>query len=102
MAEFVEVCNKDDVKEGQGIVVNVEGKRVALFNVKGEIYAINNTCIHAGGPLGEGRLSNDVVMCPWHGWEYNVKDGTTVFNSNLKVEKYNVKVEGDKVLVEKK
>ena len=100
--EFVEVCDKDDLQEGKGRVVNVKGKQIALFNVNGEFYAIDNKCIHAGGPLGDGKLSSDVVMCPWHGWEYNVKDGSTVFNSNLKVNTYNVKVENNKVLVEDK
>jgi len=102
MTEFVKVCNLDDLPQGKNMIVRVNGKEVALFNVKGEIFAISNTCLHAGGPLGEGKLSSDVVMCPWHGWEYNVRDGSTVFNSNLKVEKYDVKIENDVVLVENK
>ena len=97
---FVEVAKVKDVKEGEGKVVSANGKEIALFNVDGQIFATTNTCLHKGGPLGEGMLDDSVVTCPWHGWKFNVKTGVSPVNPAAKVETYKVKVDGDKVLVE--
>lgn len=97
---FVEVANVSDLKEGEGKVVNANGTDIALFNVDGEFYAINNKCVHKGGPLGEGVLDGDIVSCPWHGWQFNVKTGVSPVNPAAKVDCYPVKVEGDKVFVD--
>jgi nitrite reductase/ring-hydroxylating ferredoxin subunit len=99
MAEFVRVTGTADVKPGQGIVAEVNGKTLAVFNVEGTFYAIDNTCVHRGGPLGEGDVEGNVVTCPWHGWEYNVTTGECVNNPSAKVEVYQVKVEGNDVKV---
>jgi nitrite reductase (NADH) small subunit len=99
MGEFVRVTGTTDVKSGQGIVVEVNGKILAVFNVDGAFHAIDNTCIHRGGPLGEGDLEGSVVTCPWHGWQYDVTTGACVANPAAKVERYEVKVEGTDVKV---
>jgi nitrite reductase (NADH) small subunit len=99
MGEFVRVTGTTDVQPGQGIVAEVNGKTVAVFNVDGAFHAIDNTCIHRGGPLGEGDLEGSVVTCPWHGWQYDVTTGSCVANPAAKVERYEVKVEGTDVKV---
>jgi nitrite reductase/ring-hydroxylating ferredoxin subunit len=99
MAEFVRVVGTADVKPGQGIVAEVNGKTLAVFNVDGNFHAIDNTCIHRGGPLGEGDVDGNVVTCPWHGWQYNVATGACVNNPSAKVDVYQVKVEGTDVKV---
>jgi nitrite reductase (NADH) small subunit len=99
MGEFVRVTGTTDVKSGQGIVVEVNGKTLAVFNVDGAFHAIDNTCIHRGGPLGEGNLEGSVVTCPWHGWQYDVITGACVANPEAKVERFEVKVEGTDVKV---
>ena len=99
MGEFVRVTGTTDVKPGSGIVAEVNGKTLAVFNVDGTFHAIDNTCVHRGGPLGEGDLAGNVVTCPWHGWEYDVTTGGCVNNPAEKVERYQVKVEGDAVKV---
>ena len=99
MPNFVKVATTNDLKPGGTKVVNVDGTDVALFNVDGEFFAINNTCLHKGGPLGEGFLEGEVVSCPWHGWRYNVKTGQNVIFPSAKVATYAVKIEGDNVLV---
>jgi nitrite reductase/ring-hydroxylating ferredoxin subunit len=99
MGAFVRVTGTIDVKPGQGIVAEVNGKTVAVFNVDGTFHAISNTCIHRGGPLGEGELEGSVVTCPWHGWQYDVTTGACVANPAAKVERYEVKVEGTDVKV---
>ena len=96
---FVKVAKVSDVSEGTGTMVSVEGTEVALFNVGGTFYAINNTCMHRGGPLGEGMLDGNVVTCPWHGWQYDVTSGKGVSPSHAQVPSYKVKVEGEDVLV---
>ena len=99
MPNFVKVASTSDLKPGENKVVNANGTEVALFNVGGEFFAINNTCLHRGGPLGEGFLEEDVVTCPWHGWRYNVKTGANAMIPTAKVANYQVKVEGNDVLV---
>lgn len=96
---FVKAAKVSDVSEGTGIMVAIDGTEVALFNIGGKFYAINNTCVHRGGPLGEGMVDGNVVTCPWHGWQYDVKTGKGVSNPNAQVASYKAKVEGDDVLV---
>jgi len=99
MAEFVRVTGAADVKPGHGIVAEVNGKTLAIFNADGTFHAIDNTCIHRGGPLGEGDVEGNVVTCPWHGWQFNVATGMCVNNPSSKVETYPVNVDGDDVKV---
>jgi nitrite reductase (NADH) small subunit len=79
--------------------VKANGLGVALCNVGGTIYALDNTCPHAGGPLGEGALKGELVECPWHGWRYNVRTGERPENPDFKVACYPVQLEGDIILV---
>ena len=99
MAEFVKVASVDAVKPGTGTVSEVNGHQIALFNVEGTFHAIDNVCVHRGGPLGEGDLNGEVVTCPWHGWEYNVKTGACVNNASACVKSFQVKVDGADVKV---
>jgi 3-phenylpropionate/trans-cinnamate dioxygenase ferredoxin component len=99
MGEFGRVTGTTDVQPGQGIIAEVNGKTLAVFNVDGAFHAIDNTCIHRGGPLGEGDLEGSVVTCPWHGWQYDVTTGACVANPTAKVERYEVQVEGTDVKV---
>jgi nitrite reductase/ring-hydroxylating ferredoxin subunit len=77
----------------------VNGKTIAVFNVEGTYYAIDNTCVHRGGPLGEGEVEGQVVTCPWHGWQFNVTTGACVNNPSARVDSYQVKVEGADIKV---
>lgn len=99
MAGFVKVTGTADVAPGSGVVAEVNGQSIAVFNVGGTFYAIDNTCVHRGGPLGEGELEEDTVTCPWHGWQYNVKTGASINNPSACVKSYQVKVEGSDVTV---
>jgi nitrite reductase/ring-hydroxylating ferredoxin subunit len=99
MANFVKAAKVTDLKPGDGKVVEVGGKTLALFNVDGKFYCIDNTCLHRGGPLGEGFLDGTTVTCPWHGWQYDLTSGQGKTNPAAKMATYEVKVEGDDVLV---
>jgi len=96
----VRVAAVGDVAAGEARVVEAAGKTLALFNVGGTYYAIDNACAHRGGPLGEGELDGRVVTCPWHAWHWDVTSGANVNNSAIKVGCYPVHVEGGAVFVE--
>jgi len=94
MAEFVRVAGTNDVTPGHGIVAEVNGKTLAVFNVDGTYHVTDNDCVHRGGPLGEGDLEGHVVSCPWHGWQFDVTTGECVKKPSAKVNVYQVTVEG--------
>lgn len=97
---YVKVATKNEIESGSGKVVEASGQTIALFNVNGEFFAIDNTCKHRGGPLGEGMLDDSTVICPWHAWEYDVTTGQCKTNPAVSQKKFNVKVEGEDILVE--
>ncbi len=100
MGKLTKVAQTTDIEPGQGKVIEAEGKTLAVFNVGGTFYAVDNTCLHRGGPLGEGELDDKIVTCPWHGWQYDVSTGQNAMNPAVKVASYPVKVEGGAVFVE--
>lgn len=100
MAENVTVAKTDELQPGQSMVAEAAGKEIALFNVGGTVYAMNNACVHRGGPLGEGDLDGEVVTCPWHNWEYNVTTGACLTNPAACVATFPVVVEGNEIKVE--
>ena len=96
MPGFVRVAAVDEVPPGSGKVVQAGGRLLALFNVDGEFYALDNTCLHRGGPVGEGDLEGAVVTCPWHGFQYDVTTGRNVFDPEVGLEAFAVRVtDGD-------
>jgi len=99
MSEFVTVATTDDIPPGTGKTVEVNGVWIALFNVAGSFFAVDNTCPHAGGPIGEGQLSGETVTCPWHGWSFNVRTGEREGNPNITVACCPVRIEGNKVQI---
>jgi len=99
MTQFTKVASKADIPVGTGKVVEAGGKSIAVFNCEGAFYAIDNACKHRGGPLGEGSLSGTSVTCPWHGWEYDVASGACQMDPSLKMQTFNVKVDGDDLLI---
>ncbi len=99
MPDFVKVASLSELEPGSAKAVEVAGRLIALFNVGGTIYALDNICLHQGGPLGEGILDGEVIMCPWHMWEYNVRTGEKVGVPEMKVESFPVRVEGNDIQV---
>jgi nitrite reductase/ring-hydroxylating ferredoxin subunit len=75
MTEFLEVASIEQVAPGHSLVVTVAGKDVALFNVEGQIYAIDDACAHQGASLGAGKIEGNVVTCRAHGLKYDVTTG---------------------------
>jgi len=100
MSEYVRVASKADIPEGQGRAFDVNGRTIAVFNCGGAFYAIDNVCKHQGGPLGEGELEGTVVTCPLHAWTYDVTTGESPDDPDCKIDRFELKVEGDDLLVQ--
>ena len=97
---FVRTVKVGEVPPGNIRELHVEGKAVAVANVGGKIYAVNNTCLHRGGPLGQGALEGKVVTCPWHGWQFDVTNGKVVQNPAAGVDCYPTEVRGEDIFVD--
>jgi nitrite reductase (NADH) small subunit len=97
---FARAAKTTDIPPGTIHEVQVGEKAVALANVAGKFYAINNVCLHRGGPLGQGSLQDKIVTCPWHGWQYDVTTGKVVQNPTVGVACYPTEVRGDEVFVD--
>ncbi len=99
----------DEISPGERKLVTIEGREIGVFNVHGEFYALRNRCPHQGGALCKGRVSGfvtarvpgeyeytrkgEILRCPWHGWEYDIKTGQSwVDPSSVRVRSYEVEV----------
>ena len=100
MATRVKVAAAADVPVGGARVVEASGKPIALVNADGTFYAVDNTCLHRGGPLGEGDLDGLILTCPWHGWRWEVKTGANTNNPAVRLACYPVSIEDGAVYVE--
>ncbi len=101
MPTFVTVAKNSEIAEQSAKCVEVKGKRIALFKLAGEFYAIDDTCTHRGGPLSEGIVQGEEVECPWHGAHYNIKTGEVTSPPAPKgVTKYNVRVTAEDLEIE--
>ena len=99
MPGFVKMATLDELPPGGTKEVEHDGRIYALFNVDGQISALDGICPHQGGPLAEGQLEGTTVTCPWHGWQFDVRTGQNSLGGRLKQPVYEVKVEGQDVLV---
>ena len=75
MGTFVKVATVSELAPGQAKCVDAQGQRIALFNLGGSFYALADTCPHRGGPLSEGELEGEAVVCPWHGAKFKLASG---------------------------
>ncbi|MFB6131053.1 MAG: Rieske (2Fe-2S) protein [Salinigranum sp.] len=120
MTEYV-VAEANEVAEGERLVVQLDGKDIGVFNVGGEYYAYLSWCLHQGGPCCEGLVTgtpsavfdrdslettlewsreDEILNCPWHGWEYDIVDGTCISDSRYKLPSYPIREEDGELIVE--
>jgi nitrite reductase/ring-hydroxylating ferredoxin subunit/DMSO/TMAO reductase YedYZ heme-binding membrane subunit len=98
---WVHVCNASDIEEGFAkIAILPGGDRVAVFRQEGMLSAISNACAHQNGPLGEGKVIDCLVTCPWHGFQYDVRSGRAPAPFTEKIPTYNLMLNGNAVLVD--
>ncbi|MEM7298529.1 MAG: Rieske 2Fe-2S domain-containing protein [Bacteroidota bacterium] len=100
--DFIAVCKVDEIADDRAKIFTIKGERVAVFKYDGKLSAINNVCRHQGGPLGEGKVIDGCVTCPWHGYQYLPENGQSPPPFTEKVETYQLKLEGDQILLDPK
>lgn len=109
------VAQAADLSPGQRKLINVDGREIGIFNVKGEFYALRNICPHRSGPLCLGRVrplvvttgvyqrdyerEGEILKCPWHQWEFDIKTGQALYDEKLRVKTYRVVQEGEDVVL---
>jgi len=98
--EWVDACSIDDIENGRGKAVCVGRERVGVFRFDGQVSAVANVCAHQGGPLGEGKIVDGCITCPWHGWQYRPRDGRSPPPFTEKVATYRVRLDGRRVLID--
>ena len=97
--DFVTVARVRDIAPGSAKAVMIGNREIALFNVDGTFYALDNTCPHQGGPLCEGWVEDNEVTCPWHAWTFKLSDGKMTLGDYACVDAFDVRVDGDVVSV---
>jgi nitrite reductase/ring-hydroxylating ferredoxin subunit len=101
MADYMKVAKTTEIEPGQAQLVDVKGRSIALFNVEGQFFALDNTCTHKGGPLAEGEISGHEVTCPWHRGTFDVRTGEAVGPpAQRAVVRYGVRVTGTDIELE--
>ncbi len=101
MPEFVKIGSRSDLpEEGEAKEFTVGNRVICVANIAGAYSAVDNACIHRGGPLGQGIVMDGKLICPWHGWRYDVSTGIPMENPNLKVDVHRLRIDGDEVFVE--
>jgi nitrite reductase (NADH) small subunit len=85
---------------GEAKEFEVAGKTICVANVNGTVCAIDNLCLHMGGPLGQGYVDGSKIVCPWHGWEYDAATGQLFDDPKSKLQVYPIKIQGGEVLVD--
>ena len=85
---------------GEAKEFEIGDKTICVANVNGTISAMDNVCLHMGGPLGQGLVEGNKVVCPWHGWRWDPTTGQAGHNPNARVAVYSIKIENGEVLVD--
>jgi nitrite reductase/ring-hydroxylating ferredoxin subunit/DMSO/TMAO reductase YedYZ heme-binding membrane subunit len=98
-SEYVEICAVERIPEDRAVIASVAGERVAIFRYDGKVSAISNVCQHQNGPLGEGRIVDGCITCPWHGYQYLPETGVSPPPFKEKVPTFCTRIENGRVFV---
>jgi nitrite reductase/ring-hydroxylating ferredoxin subunit len=99
MTEFVVACALSDLEEDKPKSCQVSGKSVTLVKSKGRVFAMDATCPHRGGPLSEGFVAEDCIICPWHGWGFHLDTGMYVGSPGVGVRTHPTELKDGSVMV---
>lgn len=94
------VGSKSEIPEGAGKAVVLDGRPVAVFHAAGKFYALDDACLHRGGPLSEGTVEAGAVVCPWHHWRFELASGRHAADPRSRVRTYPVLAEGEELFIE--
>ena len=101
MAQWVRLCGLSEAPAVDSVMeVEVEGVAICFARVNGELSAVGNVCPHRQGPLGQGWVEGEAVVCPWHSWSFHVKTGLAEYPVHERVDVFPVRIEGEDVLVD--
>jgi nitrite reductase (NADH) small subunit len=100
LPNWVPIAELSACPPGKGLEAVAGDRIVAVYNVDGEIFALDGVCSHQGGPLGKGKLNGCVVACPWHGWTFDVKTGQHQFAASIRQPRVPVRVVGTTIEVD--
>ena len=100
MPPWIRLTPVSECPPGAARELVAEDRVIALYNVEGQFYALDGVCPHQGGPLGKGTLEGCIVTCPWHGWQFDVTSGRNQLNARIVQQRFDVRVEGDWILVD--
>jgi nitrite reductase/ring-hydroxylating ferredoxin subunit len=99
VGDFVRVARADELAPGEVRRVQAGEEEIALARIGDDFYAVQGACLHLEGPLGDGRLEDHVLTCPWHGWQYDLRTGKNEFDLAIQLRTYEVRVENGEVRV---
>jgi nitrite reductase/ring-hydroxylating ferredoxin subunit/DMSO/TMAO reductase YedYZ heme-binding membrane subunit len=99
---YVDACAVEDIPENRARIICISGERVAIFKYDGKVSAVSNVCQHQNGPLGEGKILDGCITCPWHGYQYLPETGASPPPFVEKVPTFNVRLQNGRVLVHPK
>jgi sulfoxide reductase heme-binding subunit YedZ len=94
---YVYVCEAEEIADNCAKIFCVDKERIAIYKFENTLYAIHNVCKHQGGPLGEGKIIDGCITCPWHGYQYLPQNGQSPPPFKEKVNTYDVKLNGSQV-----
>ena len=98
---WVKIANKDEIREGNGKEINVNGQRIALFLSNIKYYAIEALCRHQDGSLAPGKVQGEVVECPLHYWHYNIRTGELLdYMEGVKMNTYNIEIRKNEIYLD--
>jgi nitrite reductase (NADH) small subunit len=101
MPDFIKLTTESQLPaEGEAKEFTCGDKVICVANVNGTISAMDNVCLHRGGPLGQGVIEDNKLVCPWHGWQWDSKTGEAVHNPGARVAVYPIKLENGDVMIE--
>ena len=101
MSDYVKLATEAELPpEGEAREFSCGNKPICVANINGAITAMDNICLHRGGPLGQGTIEQGKIVCPWHGWQWDPKTGEAAHNQKAKLDIYPLKIENGEVLIE--
>ena len=101
MSAFVKLTTESELPAvGQAKEFPLGDRVICVANVNGTISAMDNVCLHRGGPLGQGAIEENKVVCPWHGWQWDPRTGEAAHNPTVKIAVYPLKIENGNVMIE--
>ena len=100
MSEYVKLTTISELPPaGEAREFELNGKMICVANTESGYAAMDNVCVHRGGPLGQGMVDGNKIICPWHGWTFDVNTGASTHDASARVKTFPIKVEGEEVYI---